>query len=155
MVANGPTVKSLAMELSWSALAGGGAAVAAIAAIWAVVVAHRANGQAKRSNKIAWESLKLSQRLAPPPWSQARQVSEDHVVFDNTSGHHIVITSVTIVPDEYGELMQCAPRPHRVEYGDAFAVAWSRRHGLPDPQLLTISWKYEGEDEIHMNERYL
>lgn len=107
------------------------------------------------ANKLLAESHDLSRRTAPPVWSQARQVADAYVLFDNTSGRHIIVTSLLVEPDEYGALMKAAPRPHRVENGDAFAVAWERRFSLPGPRKVTIIWRYEDGTETSETERSL
>lgn len=121
----------------------------------AASAAERQAAAQEEANKLLSESHELNKRTAPPAWSQARQLGEAHVAFDNLSGRHVVITSIRVEPGEYGTLMRAAERPHRVENGDAFAVGWEQRYTMPDPRKLTIVWRYEDETETSETERAL
>lgn len=150
------------MEL-WNALAGLGAVAAAAVAVWAVIVAHRANARAKESNRIAEDSLEvarashaLNERMAPPAWTQAEPVDENRVKFTNQSGRHIVITSITAIPDESAADIVAPFRPIRVEHGDAFPVGWELTLASTLPQRLIFRWHFEDEPGAeHETERQL
>lgn len=150
------------MEL-WNALAGIGAILAFGVAVWAVIVAHRANGRAEDSNRIAEDSLNvakeshsLNERLAPPAWSQAIDLGDSSAKFTNQSGRHIVVTSLTTYPDEAASDMSAGERPLRVEHGDAFAIGFDFTLASVPAQRLIIEWHYEDEPgEMERTERNL
>ena len=148
---------------TWSALAGVGAVVAAGVAIWAVIVAHRANGRAAKSNEIADESLKvareaheLNKKLAPAAWSLAEPMGEDSVRFRNQSGQHLIVTGLLMDPDAAAKDARAEDRPFRVEHGDAFAVGFSYTYASTPAEKITIEWHPEGDDrETRVTERKL
>lgn len=151
------------MSDPWSALAGIGAVLAVGVAVWAVIVAHRANDRADESNRIAAESLAvaedahaLNERLAPAAWSQAEKLDNNVIRFTNQSGRHLVVTALRVTPDLASLSVQSAERPFRVEHGDAFAVGFSYSYSSARAQRLFIAWRSEdGEIDEQVTERAL
>ena len=56
-----------------------------------------------------------------------------------------MVTALEIEPEEMKA--EAPERPHRVEYGDAFALRWYPFWGMPSPNKLIIDWHYEDSPE--------
>lgn len=95
------------------------------------------------ANRLLADAQALNERLAPPAWSQARFPGSSTFAFDNTSGRHIILTSVEIEPEHSYLRIHMADLPHRVENGDAFGVRWFGAYSLPAPERVTLGWHFE------------
>lgn len=140
----------------WNALAGIGAVVAAIVAIWAVIVAHRANAQAEASNLIAEKALKLQKRLAPPAWSQVQTSGSHSKLFSNGSGRHIKVERIEVIPASSAADFGFPRMPHRVEYGDSLRFSYHPTTASLVPDRVVIYWAFlDKPDERKRTERGL
>lgn len=137
-------------------------------AVWAVVVAHKANGRADKANKIAAEAnglatdaneiagraLELQEQTLPPEWSDAISLEKDHVAFRNQSGRHIIVTNVDEVQAGPVLLNPVAGLPVRVENGDVLKLL-AIYASTSDPGTVRIVWQFEGDVAVHATERHL
>jgi hypothetical protein len=140
--------------------------VSAGAAVWAVVVAHRANGRADaanaaaaKSNRIAEEAngiaaraLEVQQQALPPVWSAAERGAGDAVVFRNQSGRDVVVTAIDPLPEIGARAVSKPGLPLRVEHGDVLTVHIMRMLA-GNAKVIRIGWNYEDEDEEHVSDR--
>lgn len=138
----------------WNALAGVGAVAAVGVAIWAVIVAHRANAKARRANELSDEAngiakaaLKHQKRIAPPVWSQVSRKSESQRTLTNNSGRHIAVTSSTIAPNHLDQELEFPDLPLLVENGDEFVFRYWSSDFEPTPDKLTLQWHFIDDPE--------
>lgn len=132
-------------------------------AVWAVLVAHRANrrsveaneiaersnGIAADANSIANEVLQLQRQTLPPEWSAAEKAGKYSVQFRNQSGRMIVVLAVEARPEIYEELVRLTEElPIQVDNGDVLRVSVMRGLG-GGASSLRIIWRYFGDsDEV-------
>jgi len=134
--------------------------LAAGVAVWSVIVAHRANGRADEANiasaeanRIAKESLEAQRQALPPAWSPAMETGKNTVSFQNQSGRHIVVDRVEVEPDEAADLVRLQTSlPTRIEYGDLYELMVLRTMQL-SPDLVALTWHFEGEETQERTER--
>jgi len=136
-------------------------------AVWAVLVAHRANrradeanaiaersnGIARDANSIASEALEVQRQTLPPEWSAAEEAGKYLVQFRNQSGRTLVVHGVEARPDRFQGLVHLTEAlPNQIEHGDVLKVSAMKSLG-GGASSLRIVWRYLGEDEDHVSDR--
>lgn len=146
---------------------------ALIIAIWAAVESHRANRRSAEANQIAErantlaeqsnehankanlisaQALELVEREAPAPLSELVQLDKHKWAFANQSGRMIELLSISVLPDEAAQFVRYSSLPHRLDYGDQYALIILGAWGLT-VETLIIEWRFKGEDQIHETRR--
>ncbi|MFV0375589.1 hypothetical protein [Microbacterium sp.] len=132
------------MELE-ALLALGGVTGSAGIAVWAVIVAHRANGRARESNNIAQASLELAKRYAPPDWEVALIPGpNDHLGrLTNRSGRTVVSPALSVRTPGWEEHALLVSS-HSVPDGGVIEYTVDRRLAMP---RIEIDLEYSFEDD--------
>ena len=146
---------------------------ALIIAIWAAVESHRVNRRSAEANRIAEcantlaeqsnehadkanlisaQALELAEREAPAPLSELVRLDKHKWAFTNQSGRIIELVAISALPDEAEQFVRYSSLPHRLDYGDQYALTILGAWGLT-VEALIIKWRFKGEDEIHETRR--
>ncbi|MHC2184647.1 hypothetical protein ACVLV4_000271 [Rathayibacter agropyri] len=140
---------------------------AAVAAVWAVVVAHRANaradaanalaaqsnGLAEEANVIAARALKMQEQALPAVWSAAERGEKSVMNVRNQSGRRIVVTAIEAIPIEMSGLLHLMQKfPQRVEHGDRLEFSVPRRM-VSGVEAVRLEWRFEDDDLPQQTER--
>lgn len=146
---------------------------ALIIAIWAAVESHRANRRSSEANQIAEranalaeqsnehadkanlisaQALELAEREAPAPLSELVWLDKHKWAFTNQSGRVIELVAISALPDEAEQLVRYSSLPHRLDYGDQYALTILGVWGLT-VEALIIEWRFEGEGEVQETRR--
>lgn len=106
-------------------------------AVWAVIVAHRANVRAKEANQIA-------ERTLPPEWSGLEPTPDDkQFKVRNQSSRAMVVESVELTSGN-GKVWIDYDFPVAVNYGDALVITVLLVYEEAQPHLR-IGWRYADE----------
>lgn len=146
---------------------------ALIIAIWAAVESHRANRRSAEANQIAEranalaeqsnehadkanlisaQALELAEREAPAPLSELVRLDKHKWAFTNQSGRVVELLTISVLPDEAAQFVRCSSLPHRLDYGDQYALNILGVWGLT-VETLIVKWRFDGEDEVHETRR--
>ena len=98
----------------------------------------------RKATAAAERQAEAAEKALPPAWGQARPTGDYGFAFDNSSGRHIVITSVTGLPEEFSNALHAPETPARVEYGDAYTVSHfpSMAGGIDE---IKFEWHFEDD----------
>ena len=123
----------------------------------AVFVALWANRKADTANTIAQKSLDAQVQVLPPPWGEAvKGVNGSGLSFCNQSGRHMFVEGIWPEPKNGARrIVAPATLPYRVENGDWLRVLSGVGLTAAEAGVAVISWRFEGETELHRTERRL
>lgn len=146
---------------------------ALIIAIWAAVESHRANRRSAEANQIAEranalaeqsnehadkanlisaQALELAEREAPAPPSELVKLDKHKWAFTNQSGRVIELLTISVLPDEAEKFVRYSSLPHRLDYGDQYALTINGTWSLKVKSLI-IKWHFNGESEVYESRR--
>lgn len=109
-----------------------------------------------KANVIAQGALDAQRLAMPAPWGQPKQRADGEWVIENTSGRTVTVSAVDGNGGQIRVFIAPADLPLRVQYGDV--VPFSIISGGPTQPgggLLTMTWSYDGETEVHEVNRRL
>ncbi|MEI3849259.1 MULTISPECIES: hypothetical protein [unclassified Microbacterium] len=114
-------------------------------AVWAVIVAHLANGRAREANRIAQESLDLAKRYAPAPWEVNLTPGPKEYLgrLTNTSGRDIAVLGLRVLTPGWENHVDLKSS-NSVRYGQQLEYTVDRRLSMPK---IEIELEYAFEDD--------